>query len=221
MAFFQRSMPAASGASMFWKACSAVAIAGLADAVEDAAGLRLLAWLHKQRKAYSRATWVSAGSSRMASRNWSRARSFSPIFEVGVGEILADGGAFGSGGDGGEEAGDGGVVAERAQRIICAGQRGISRIRSLPASSPHQGQDEHDAHRRPYSPPRRGKFSQPRVRRQRIGENARGRRIELLMFDTISASLKPGWARSLCHSGSAPKSRQSLSREARSSNASM
>src|SRR5205085_7227773 len=55
----------------------------------------------------------------------------------------------------------------------------------------------------------------------RIGENGNGRRIELLMLETISASLKPGCARNFCHSGSEPKLRHSFSRAARSSKVSM
>jgi hypothetical protein len=56
---------------------------------------------------------------------------------------------------------------------------------------------------------------------QRMGENGRGRRIALVMLLTISASLSPGWARSFCHSGSAPKLRHRRSRDVRSSKASM
>ena len=49
------------------------------------------------------------------------------------------------------------------------------------------------------------------------GENGSGRRMMLLMLETISASASPGCARSFCHSGSAPNAFHALSRPARSS----
>src|SRR6476646_4438935 len=52
----------------------------------------------------------------------------------------------------------------------------------------------------------------------RMGENGKGRRMELLIFDTIRASARSGCERSFCHSGSRPKSPQSFSRAARLSN---
>src|SRR6478752_7279596 len=50
-----------------------------------------------------------------------------------------------------------------------------------------------------------------------MGEKGSGRRMVLLMLDTISASLNPGCTRNFCHSGSAPKLRHRRSRAAKSS----
>lgn len=57
----------------------------------------------------------------------------------------------------------------------------------------------------------------PMAQHQRISENASGRKMRLLMFETISASLSPGCARSFCHSASAPNAFHRRSRAARSS----
>jgi len=57
-------------------------------------------------------------------------------FEIGVGQVLADGGAARGGFDSLEETRDRGVVVARAQRLVSARKRLVSRVRSLGESQP-------------------------------------------------------------------------------------
>ena len=102
-------------------------IAGLADPVEDAAGLRLLfGFVAKECvlegdvgigliQAHSLAELVAGGF------------GFAD-FEQGVGEVLANGRSSGGGGDRLFEKGDGLVVIPGPKELVGFGQRGVGRI---------------------------------------------------------------------------------------------
>ena len=94
---------------MFWKACSAVGIAGLANAVEDAPGLGLLFGFVAQERVFQRDMMVRGieahGFGKLVAR-----RFVLPDLQQRVGEILANGGAVGRGFQGEVERGDGLVV---------------------------------------------------------------------------------------------------------------
>ena len=120
-------------------------IAGFADTVEDAAGLGLLLGFVGEEGEFERDLLVGGVESHCFAELVAGEVVFTDL-QIRVGEVFADGGARGGGGDSGEEAGDCGVVITNAEGIVSAGERGVSGIGRLRERSTARDKTHYGTH---------------------------------------------------------------------------
>ena len=146
MAFCQRSMPAASGSSMFWKACSAVALPVSPDPVENAPRLGLLFGLVAQEGVLQGGSGIGRIEPHGLAELVARQRRLADL-EIGVGQVLADVRALRRRLDSGEKRGHRDIVIARAQSGVRAIRRLEGRIARLGRRQHHRdGEKDGEPH---------------------------------------------------------------------------
>ena len=119
-------------------------VAGLADAIEDAAGFGLLPGVVAKESVFQGHLGVGGVDAHGLAELFARGDVVTDL-QIGVGQVFADGGAGGSDGDGLLKPGDGGVIIPRLQGLVSPAQGLISRIGRLASSRGAGKQQQHES----------------------------------------------------------------------------